>query len=1479
MSYSAKYASKTKTLLQTWCLLTSLLFAGNAWSVCGDYDYSEEFLFTNVQLLSQIPLGNGLAEIELTAELQNTDGAELSDARATPDFADNPLEIEYANPAYTQFLFGLVTASATVSSTDSEGNLLLRLPEQNIDTLIEQLNDGTIPVAVTGAESLKLTPGNYALAWDAQADASYLGTEIVNQNIFHSFSGVVFQNPGAFANMDWSFDDGAGGLGAPLCIGTPKVSERYFAYENALSGRVDEVGAVSTLEFPQGLRHAEIRQVGYENPGASNGDDCATSASSANLVWLQPPASTDIELLLPLIERGTFCSDEQHYLNRPVAQTRFIVSSNEVEQPLDTDLSILQKDVQPIRLNNLQFGDLRVNGQVQGYAFKPSFSLRIKPQGMQVEVGIENDLSMALQLTADKQITLIDEQSIALGTLCFPLPPIPLGIAELETSLQLAHTLDLRASLQAGVTMGIQKQFRGGYVMGWDSTQTAGQEFYSNALFEQRPLKLTPPRLTENSTAEAQATTHFQATLSLGSSSCMFGGPYLKASLGAEMSVSPEVAPTPWWQLSHDAALNAGLTLDILGLNVVDVAAPLANFPGSESLSGVDDGTTTGGNASNAGSDQRWAVNVQDQTSNSGNIKVTDIDATGAGHTVAITSNGASGGAERLLYFSPEGGLLWNKEYAGISTRVEQVAITANGDIVTAGDETSSTGFWLALHDADGNPMWNRKFALTNAQGDFCNLGSLASFTDSNGIQGFLLAGTSGSTADQTARPCLLRLDQDGNPLWSRVAGEIFDTASGESGEWVLFDAIHTRDDGFLLVGYLHTRTAGNVLTTSPAAVKLDSQGQTQWYSLFDIPDPNARQGIFKAVDQSPDGGFYLTGSVGGTVYQTGGLLVARLSEDGAEGKGAILYYARTPQGSEDDFNDDPTHWNSTAQFAESTYDSGLDITTVDGGAVLVGTFSTKFEAWAIRVNEHLGVEWFTRYDGLFSDSLSSISPTNTGLVAAGISQSIIPNNILNGKATLMLMKLPFEGLVDSVAAPLDAINHNYVLPTVFQGETFYDASPLIQAQAQQQLLPWVDGVVEDKGTNSTLLKATPSAICQTLLTPNSGAINEQYACDSDADGFNDAVDNCPAISNADQADLDQDGIGDLCDSDIDGDAMPNDWETLYGLNPADAGDATTSADGDSWSNLEEFLAGTDPTNADSDNDGYNDDIDAFPLDENEWLDSDGDGIGNNADPTPYPSAGNLALTTASEVIAENEVSITLTVERSNGSYGAVSVDYATQDGSATAGVDYQAATGTLSFADGEISQTISITILDDATYESDETFTLTLSNPQGGVTLGAQVSSEITINDDDPAPPAGDLLFGKERYSVDEDGGSVIVTVKRINGSFGAVSVDYATSDNTALAASDYRAVSGTLNFADGETMQSINIPIRDDSDSEGNESFSLALSNVSGGAALGSVANTSVRIVDNDNSAAGALSMPALLLLFVWAFWLKGYSPVLRA
>ncbi|MBV9924143.1 MAG: DUF4214 domain-containing protein [Acidobacteria bacterium] len=235
--------------------------------------------------------------------------------------------------------------------------------------------------------------------------------------------------------------------------------------------------------------------------------------------------------------------------------------------------------------------------------------------------------------------------------------------------------------------------------------------------------------------------------------------------------------------------------------------------------------------------------------------------------------------------------------------------------------------------------------------------------------------------------------------------------------------------------------------------------------------------------------------------------------------------------------------------------------------------------------------------------------------------------------------------------------------------------------------------------------------------------------------------------------------------------------------------------------------------------------------------------------PTPTPVPGALEFSAATYTAGENAGSVVISVSRTGGSDGAVSVNYATSNGTATAGAnaDYIAASGTLNFAQGETTKTFSVTVNEDTLDEADETVNLTLSNPTGGATLGAQSTATLTITDNDAQPT---LQFSSATYAVGEGGTNATITVTRSGGTNGGVSVNYATTTGgTATAGSDYTAISPTaLTFAEGEMSKTFNVSITNDTLDEPDETVNLILSSPGGGAALGAQTTATLTITDDD-------------------------------
>src|SRR5207244_3305810 len=100
--------------------------------------------------------------------------------------------------------------------------------------------------------------------------------------------------------------------------------------------------------------------------------------------------------------------------------------------------------------------------------------------------------------------------------------------------------------------------------------------------------------------------------------------------------------------------------------------------------------------------------------------------------------------------------------------------------------------------------------------------------------------------------------------------------------------------------------------------------------------------------------------------------------------------------------------------------------------------------------------------------------------------------------------------------------------------------------------------------------------------------------------------------------------------------------------------------------------------------------------------------------------------------------------------------------------------------------------------------------------------------------------------YSASETDGSVVITIVRDGDPSVPVSVDYATSDGTATAGSDYTATSGTASFEPGQRTFTFTVPVLTDTIVEGDETVTLTLRNVSANAILGSVPTAILTITD---------------------------------
>ncbi len=237
----------------------------------------------------------------------------------------------------------------------------------------------------------------------------------------------------------------------------------------------------------------------------------------------------------------------------------------------------------------------------------------------------------------------------------------------------------------------------------------------------------------------------------------------------------------------------------------------------------------------------------------------------------------------------------------------------------------------------------------------------------------------------------------------------------------------------------------------------------------------------------------------------------------------------------------------------------------------------------------------------------------------------------------------------------------------------------------------------------------------------------------------------------------------------------------------------------------------------------------------------------NGAGEEPPPVLPAISVGDASIVEGNSGTKqMVFTVSLSQAATGPVKVNFATANGTATAGQDYVAKSGTITFAAGETQKTISVTLNGDKTVELNEAFGLNLSSPVGAtIADGAAVGTILT---DDAIVPKIAIADATVKEG-DSGGRNLSFTVTLSQSTTSPVTVAYGTADGTAKAGQDYTAQTGTLTFAPGETSKLINVRVTGDTTIEANETVKINLTSPTGATianstATGTIVNDDARI-----------------------------------
>ena len=216
---------------------------------------------------------------------------------------------------------------------------------------------------------------------------------------------------------------------------------------------------------------------------------------------------------------------------------------------------------------------------------------------------------------------------------------------------------------------------------------------------------------------------------------------------------------------------------------------------------------------------------------------------------------------------------------------------------------------------------------------------------------------------------------------------------------------------------------------------------------------------------------------------------------------------------------------------------------------------------------------------------------------------------------------------------------------------------------------------------------------------------------------------------------------------------------------------------------------------------------------------ADGEATGTitDDDDAPRVSTGDVTVVEGNDGSAE----ATFTLSLSHQSEATASVAYATADGSAVAPDDYEATSGEATFDPGQTQQTVTVQVSGDQLIETDEVFTLELTDPSGAL-LGDSTGTALILDDDVPLAAAiGDAVVTEGNTGTT----AATFTVSLTPASTAPVVISWSTADGTATAPGDYAASSGSLTFSPGDDAKTITVPVAGDVLFEAQEDFFVNL------------------------------------------------------
>ncbi len=233
-------------------------------------------------------------------------------------------------------------------------------------------------------------------------------------------------------------------------------------------------------------------------------------------------------------------------------------------------------------------------------------------------------------------------------------------------------------------------------------------------------------------------------------------------------------------------------------------------------------------------------------------------------------------------------------------------------------------------------------------------------------------------------------------------------------------------------------------------------------------------------------------------------------------------------------------------------------------------------------------------------------------------------------------------------------------------------------------------------------------------------------------------------------------------------------------------------------------------------------------------------------------AAGKFQFATLSNSVPETIKFAPVIINRVGGSAGTATVSFATVPDTALPGQNYVTTNGTLVFGPTITSKTILVPIINNTVVESNLFFHVQITDATGGAAFGTNLATTVGIVNDDLG---GTFAFKQSNYVTNENSTNFLITVVRTGGSASGVTVDFNTLDGAALAGVRYVATNGTLSFGSNELSKSFRVNLINDTIFNGDQSFSVQLTNATGGAKINTnnTAKTAILTVKDDESTVG--------------------------